>query len=68
MPGKTRENGSLFCLQIPEYRHLISDALGAQADLVKEVAQQQGIPLVVKRTEDFLRAAAKEISDYNTTE
>lgn len=66
--GATRgtANGGLYCLQIPAYRELINDALVAQADLVKEVAQRDGTPLVVKRTEDFLRAAAVEISNYAT--
>lgn len=68
MPGKQRENGSLYCLQIPAYRDLLKGALEAQADQVRDVAAQQGIPQVMKSTEDFLRAAAEEISTYTTAE
>jgi hypothetical protein len=68
MPGKPRENGSLYCLQIPAYRDLLAGALSAQADQVAQVAKQEGIPQVMKSTEDFLRAAAQEISTYTTSE
>jgi hypothetical protein len=68
MPGKPTTNGSLYCLQIPAYRDLLAQALGAQADQVKEVAAREGIPQVMKSTEDFLRAAAQEISTYTTSE
>lgn len=68
MPGKQRENGSLYCLQIPAWRDLVTRCLTRDAARQEEQAKQDGVPHTVETEVAFLRSAAKEISEYNTTE
>jgi hypothetical protein len=66
MPGKPRENGHPFFLQIPAYAKLIGRALDRDADRLQKEAEQGGIPLTVEAEVDFLRAAADEARTYTT--
>jgi hypothetical protein len=66
-PPKLPANGGPYCLQIPAWRDLVTRCLTRDASRQEEQARQDGVPHTVETEVAFLRAAAKEISDYNTT-